>query len=189
MLHLVVVVLCFFILFVDTVKGQTTRCNGASELIQLHFDDLYAPTAKFDPLPIPYKGFNIIKSRIPPALLMNTTYANLWFYTAAATTPPNLIFTSAETLFVKWSDESQNKRAFTVLNFTLASIFIGNMGVVVQTLRNDNVISSQTIFLPITVPQTIIVGQSNVDTLVIGCLDPSIDTCAHMAFDTFMMCH
>jgi len=171
-------------------KAQLTKCNGASQLIELHFDDILVTSTSYVVLQRPYKGFNFVGSDSPFPLIMNTSANTNLYFNQAASTKPNLIFTDGAALFLTYSDQSQSKKAFGVLTFTISSIFYPNMAVTIQTLRNDKIQTITNITVPLTVPTTVVVGQDNIDMLVVSCtFGDNLDLCMHMAFDSFMVCH
>lgn len=171
-------------------KAQVSTCKVSESLIQLNFDDLLLVNEDFIQLVVPYKEFTLLAARSTPyMLLLNTSYAGIPYFSNSATTGSNIIFTDGEPLTMYYSDQTQNAKAFTLLNFSLTSIFLDNMSILVDVSRNNKLVKSLPYLLRRGVPTLINVGEANIDRLFVHCLDEALPLCAHMAFDSFRLCH
>jgi hypothetical protein len=172
------------------VSCSKAQCNGGTTLQQLNFDEFTFPDLYTD-LSTPYKGFNIVKGGSNPAVpLLNTAHPDaVPYYSQLASSPTNIIFTGYESLTITYSSQQQNLKTFAVFNFTMASVYYDNQRVIIQASRDGKIIKALDVTLRYQVVTPIVLNQNNVDRLYITCFNQSIDTCAHMAFDTFMLCH
>ena len=192
MLYILSLAVLFVLLSTKQVNGQG-KCSSGQETVLLHFDDITLTPASFAHLPLPYKGFILRTSAFgnPPVFLKNTTTdstANV-YYIRAASTPPNLVFTDGKSLTITSADLSVQGKKFGVLNFTVASIFFQDMAFLVQALRSGKVVRQIPLNLTQTLPTTVEVNEQNIDTLLLSCGIDDINLCAHMAFDSFTLCH
>ncbi len=172
------------------VACRKAQCTGGTTLQQLNFDEFTFPDL-YTQLNTPYKGFNIVKGGSNPRVpLLNTAHPDaVPYYDQLASSPTNLIFTGYETLTLTYAFQQQNLKTFTVLNFTMASVYYDNQRVIIQATRDNKIIRTLDVTLRYQAVTPIVLNQNNVDRLYITRFNQSIDTCAHMAFDTFMLCH
>lgn len=174
------------------VSASRAQCNGGDSLVQLNFDDIVVTGAyTYMPMYSPYKGFNVIRGgSTPTPFVLNTSHPNVTaYYAQLASSPTNIIFTGYETITITYASTVQSQKAFTVLNFTMASVYYDNQRVLIQASRDGKIIKALDISLRYQTVTPIVMNQNNVDRLYITCFEQSLEACAHMAFDSFMLCH
>lgn len=181
-------------------KGRTqattsSPCKGTEQLVQLNFDDVLCdnPTITYIALPIPYKNFILRRinpinpNGLYPMILKNTTNdARFASFNAATTTPPNIIFSDVYMLNLS----ATVKTSFTVLNFTLSSIWWTPLPVQIQGFRKGALVHTQNHNLSETTPLTIIMPpQLNIDVLTVNSTDESVPLGNRfIAYDSFNIC-
>lgn len=183
-------------LFCLCTVAKATLCPAGFTSQTLAFDDL--TTYAYQAMPWPYQGFlfervNTIYTtwtdfHIPYLNTSVSTYNAT--YGPALVSPPNIVFTSGESLSLRLQPPASGKKdTFSLLSFYITSIFVDQMQVSVACLSNGIAISNQTVTLTIETATLVTVNQSQIDRVLIGCVDPSFNTCAHMGFDNIAVCH
>jgi len=180
------------ILVIAVVSCQQNIC-GNTQIKIFNFDDVIVTDySGYRSLPRPYnslifKRVNTIHTsysdnNIP---VLNITNNNtLSYYVNAATSSPNLILTTGESLSIR----EINNGTFAVLNLKMKSIYINQMNVFINTFRFGNLVSNMTVNLPVNEPIIVNVNQKQFDEILIGCVDPSFNTCAHITYDDISFC-
>lgn len=168
-----------FLIVIITIANACTIGHH----VTLNFDDINITNA-FITLPRPYHGYVFKRSQpndgfpdddIPAG---NTTQiGGAW--TNAAYSKPNIILTTRESLSIQKSDNS----TFKIRHIAMASIFIANMQVFINTYRLGKLHSSMNVTLPLGTPSVFKIYKCNIDQVLIGCVNGSFDTCAHIAYD------
>lgn len=149
----------------------------------LTFEDINIPGSYFA-LPRPYHNYIFRRSQpnnnypddnIPVSNTSNQggPWAN------AAQSKPNVIFTTGESLSIRKADNS----SFKIRHIAMTSIFIANMSVFVNTYRNGTLHSAMNVTLALGVPTTYKIYKCKIDQVLIGCVNGSFNTCAHIAYD------
>lgn len=166
--------------------GQTPTTNFG-------FDDVpVSDLESYKALPRPYNGFVFRRvntpftsypdDNIPVTNVSNPSVPS--FFVNGATSSPNLIFTTGESMSIRKS----NNRTFAIVSLQMKSVFIDNMAVFVNTSRLGVVTSSTLVNLSINGPTLVGVNKSGLDLVLIGCVNPSLLTCAHITYDDIKIC-
>lgn len=149
----------------------------------LNFDDIDV-IGNYIAIPRPYKNF--VFRRINPGNgfpynyipVGNTTIQNTSFNNAASSNP-NVIFTTRESLSIS----KTNNETFNIYHLEMTSIYINNMPIFINTFRYGNLISNMILSLSIGHPKLFDINVKNIDEVVIGCENISLEKCAHIAYD------
>lgn len=189
----------FFILFTSVLYAQNelTLCNN-KQIETLNFDDVIVNTSiTYIALPRPYHNFvfrrintnytGYIDDGIPVNNITNllSYHPDYTFYQNAYESPPNIIFTTGENLSIEKSDNS----AFNIIKLYMKSIFIDNMAIILQSYKNGIVFFNKTVTVSAVSPTEIFLNWRNIDQLIIGCLNPQFETCAHVSYDDITVCY
>lgn len=182
-------VFLFFVVIATTQTVEVNYCNDASSEQVLDFDDITLNgTTPRAYLPQPYRGeylFERITSRAHLSMdVLNTSSpGSPAAYRNVASSPTNVILTSTGSLSL-----NRLGNTFTLLTLKMTSIFKDQMPIFVNASRNGVVMKSLIVNLPLLVNTEIVVNQKNIDQVLIGCLYPSLHTCAHIAYDDIGVC-
>lgn len=175
------VMLLLFVVF------QIIKCQN----LTLNFDDVQTPQNGLIALPRPYQNFVCKRINTPmtgytddncvvfnvPAFQGLNPGTNLYNNTDAS--PPNILLTTGEYVSFSYS----NRGFFKIMKLTMTSIFIDNMGVLFRGFKNGRQTESFNVTLSISIPTETSLSWGNIDNLIIGCIDTSFNTCAHIAYD------
>ena len=179
----------FVVLITLTAKAQ--QCSRGQTYLVLGFDDLQVAPYDTPALPWPYDDF--IFSRGPSGYsdphipVTNITGMDGWL--TSASSQPNVIFTTAESLIMK-QVATKNQRTFVLQGVSLTSIYIDQMSIFIDMSRNGTLVNRMNTTLPIGIRRDITIDTSNnIDQVTIGCTVYSYSTCAHMAYDDFRVCY
>lgn len=174
----------FVLLFVifEIINGQN---------LTLNFDDVITRTDSLVALPRPYQNFVCKRINTPltgysddNCVVVNVTdFQRLnqesSIYNNTNVSPPNVLLTTGE--YVSFS--SANRGFFRPAKLTMTSIFVHNMGVSLRGFKNGRLTESLNVTLSISTPTEISMIWGNIDNIIIGCIDVSFNTCAHIAYD------
>ncbi len=165
-------------------------CTANRENLFLNFEDFQILPSDFIGLPWPYKDFLFVRGggwmdkHVP--ILNVTGYA---YYSNAASSGSNILLTTGEALTMEQMLSTQGPNTFVVNEVSLSAIFI-DQAMFIELTRNGTVVHRQIVALKAQQRQTVtLTSQVSADRMVVGCVDPSFPTCAHVAYDDFSLCY
>lgn len=178
------------VLFISAFADQQ-QCTANRKRLLLGFDDIQLLPTDYFSTPWPYRDFLFTRGggwmdkHVP---VINTT--GVPYYSTAASSRPNVILTTAESLTMEQMISSKGNPTFVLHSLSMTSIFIDKMSVFIEMSRNNTILYRQVVVLPIQQQTSVIINtQVNADKMVIGCVDPSFPTCAHIAYDDIALCY
>lgn len=182
----------FLFLFFFALFRCTSIC-GSSTPVTFTFDDVDVTSGPYEALPRPYHNFVYRRISTPVVSypddhipIMNVTNSQVpTWYNKTAISRPNVIFTTGEGLSVM----KFNNRTFAAVNVYMTSIYIDNMQIFVNTSLYGIQTSTTIITLRISVPTLVTINHNGINQLTVSCVNPSLDTCAHIAYDNLQLCH
>lgn len=174
------------------VSLSAQRCTRGQDPLLINFDQY--TVAPYDVIALPWPEKDFLFERGPPSgysdkhvPVANTSGVTYWDQSASSW--PNVILTTGESLVVR-QVPTKNNRAFVFLGVSLASIFIDQMVIVLTLSRNNTVVYTSQIVLPLQSRVSFVMpSRVEADLLQIGCYNTSFDTCAHIAYDDFSLCY
>ena len=192
MLYPLFICVLFVATFVDSARGQ--QCTANRQKIVLGFDDIGATNTG---VPQPYNTFMFTRggdwtyNNVP---VINTLQTGVpAFYIPAASSPPNVILSQTEPLFIKQvAVPSSGNPTFVLRSLSMFSLYLNSAMNISITLSKDGVtVATQYVSLPFQrrIPVTL-TKLVNADMVTIACVSRIFGvTCDYVAYDDFEFCY
>lgn len=173
-----------------------TFCSNPAKEMILKFDDIPAPQGYPGGLPQPYNSYIFARVNTPysswpdnhvPVLNTSTIIQGTTAYVNASVSHPNVLLTTGESLSLS-KQVDRGTRLFTLLSFYATSVYLNNMVIFVNSFNSGVLVNTTTAVLPLKVHTQIMVNMKNIDTILIGCVNPDFNNCYPYVYDNFNVC-
>ncbi len=145
------------------------------------FDDIKIP-ALYGAVPREYRNF-IIERRDPiwsdrRVGLINTSISGIGIFSSAATSKPNAMVTSSDTITIYHREG---------LSFDVIELYIMAL-LRPLDIRISWITGHMDVYLPLHVMTRVEINQFDIKGLMIGCVVEDLDSCGHMMYDDLKIC-
>jgi hypothetical protein len=179
------------------VNTDGALCPNPAKEMTLKFDEIPIPTAEGynSGLSQPYNGYIFTKVNTPYSAwpdnhvpVLNTSNPVVGpALTNASVSNPNVLISSGESLSIS-RQRGGGSPIFTLVSFYATSIYLNNMAIFVNSFSSGVLVNRTTAILQLRFPTQVITNMKNIDTILIGCVNPDWDNCYPFVYDNFNVC-